>query len=415
MQVEKTVFISYRRANVYTARAVYQHLVAHGYDAFLDYESIDAGSFEQVILNQIAARAHFIIILTPTALERCAEPGDWLRREIEYALELKRNIVPLMFEGFDFGMIVKHLTGKLSVLSIYNGLRVPSDYFEEAMDRLRNRYLSKPLLLILHPTPEADLPAVQQQQTAAAQQPTVTEKQLTAEEWLERGLALNDDSDEEQHCYTRAIELNPAFAAAFYNRGIVRRRRGDLDGAITDYSEALRLNPEYVRAFVNRGHARAARGDRDSALADYTEAIRLDPKEFAAYTNRGAVRIERGDLEGALTDLTEAMRLNPQDAPACYNRSIARYLMQDYAGALADSHEAIRLDSADASAFFNRALIHAALGDTAREIADYEAALCLDPEHAKAKDNLDIARQPEEEPADVPEAPADDDLSSAVG
>ena len=99
MQIEKTVFISYRRTNTYMARAVYQNLTAHGYDCFLDSESIDAGSFERIILNQIAARAHFIVILTPSALERCAEPGDWLRREIEYALENKRNIVPLMFEN----------------------------------------------------------------------------------------------------------------------------------------------------------------------------------------------------------------------------------------------------------------------------------------------------------------------------
>ncbi len=33
-RVAKTVFISYRRTNFYTALAVYQDLTAHGYDAF---------------------------------------------------------------------------------------------------------------------------------------------------------------------------------------------------------------------------------------------------------------------------------------------------------------------------------------------------------------------------------------------
>src|SRR5262245_10957602 len=134
MQVEKTVFISYRRINAMTARAVYQHLTIRGFDCFLDFESIDAGSFERIILNQIVARGHFIVILTPSALERCAEPGDWLRREIEYALDNERNIVPLMFDSFNYSDVQKYLTGKLSVLPRYNSLEVPSAYFEEAME-----------------------------------------------------------------------------------------------------------------------------------------------------------------------------------------------------------------------------------------------------------------------------------------
>ena len=45
-RIEKTVFISYRRTNFYTALAVYQDLTAYGYDVFFDYQSIDSGNFE---------------------------------------------------------------------------------------------------------------------------------------------------------------------------------------------------------------------------------------------------------------------------------------------------------------------------------------------------------------------------------
>jgi hypothetical protein len=31
-------------------------------------------------------------------LDRLNEPGDWLRREIEIAIDEKRNIVPLFFK-----------------------------------------------------------------------------------------------------------------------------------------------------------------------------------------------------------------------------------------------------------------------------------------------------------------------------
>ena len=99
--IEKTVFLSYRRTNYYCALSIFQDLTQHGYDVFFDFTSIAGGSFERVILENITSRAHFLVLLTPSALERCADPSDWLRREIETALANKRNIVPLMVEGFD--------------------------------------------------------------------------------------------------------------------------------------------------------------------------------------------------------------------------------------------------------------------------------------------------------------------------
>lgn len=146
-RIEKTVFISYRRTNLPWALFVYQNLTIHGYDVFFDFQSIDSGNFESVILDNIRARAHFIVILTPSALDNCKKPDDWLRREIETAIDENRNIIPFMVEGFDFSsQAVKNaLTGKLEILSTYNGLPVQNAYPFEAMDRLRNRYLNKAL------------------------------------------------------------------------------------------------------------------------------------------------------------------------------------------------------------------------------------------------------------------------------
>src|SRR5688500_7861737 len=147
-RIEKTVLISYRRTNLPCALFVYQNLTMHGYDVFFDYQSIDSGNFESVILDNIRARAHFIVILTPSALENCNNPGDWLRREIETAIDENRNIIPFMVENFDFGSqgVKNALTGKLTLLSTYNGLSVPAAYVFEAMERLRKRFLNKSLI-----------------------------------------------------------------------------------------------------------------------------------------------------------------------------------------------------------------------------------------------------------------------------
>jgi hypothetical protein len=79
-RIEKTVFLSYRRTNIPWALAIFQNLTQHGYDLFFDFNGIDSGDFEHVILGNITARAHFLVLLTPSALERCSDPADWLRR-----------------------------------------------------------------------------------------------------------------------------------------------------------------------------------------------------------------------------------------------------------------------------------------------------------------------------------------------
>jgi formylglycine-generating enzyme required for sulfatase activity len=168
-RIEKTVFISYRRKDISWALAVYQYLTSQKYDVFFDFSSIPSGDFEQIILSNIRARAHFILILTPTALDRCSDPGDWVRREIETAIKEKRNIVPLFFDDFRFGTpsVAEKLTGPLSDLPRYNGLNIPSGYFMEAMDRMCSRYLNVPLNAVLHPVSTEVQRIVKDHQTAA--------------------------------------------------------------------------------------------------------------------------------------------------------------------------------------------------------------------------------------------------------
>lgn len=311
MLVQKTVFISYRRTNIFAARAVYQNLTTHGYDVFLDYEGIDAGSFESIILNQIAARAHFIVILTPGALERCRQPGDWLRREIEQAIDLKRNIVPLLFEQFSFKQAEPHLTGKLTVLPGYNGLDVPQAYFDAAMERLRTRFLSKPLDVIAHPVSTPEITPMLTQKVDLNPDPELTRPRLNAEDHFARGNLAYLEGDYESALidYEWAIQLNPGHAAAYNNRGVAYYYSGQLDRARRDYNEAVRLDPRYATSYMNRGIVRTAQGDLDGALVDFSEAIRLNPAYALAYLNRGVTWRLKHDLERANRDYRRYLEL----------------------------------------------------------------------------------------------------------
>jgi tetratricopeptide (TPR) repeat protein len=351
-RIEKTVFISYRRTNLYTALAVYQDLTAHGYDVFSDFQSIDSGDFEKIITENIKAKAHFLIILSPSALERCDEPSDWLRREIEMAMEQKRNIVPLMMEGFDFSnpSVKQALSGKLTVLNRYNGLRLVADYFFEAMEKLRRRYLNVALedIHIHRLNPETkEITEANKVNTNEAEPVEIV--QLTAEEWFERAFVfgLNDDMDESIHCFTEAIYLNPSYEA-YFNRGILRREIGDLDGAIQDYSLAIDINPTQSQIYNNRGNARRDKGDLEDAMSDYDMAIRLNPNAARALINRGMVHRIFGNPDSALADFAKAISLKPTDldfAEAFYNRGVVRQLKGEFIDAVADYQRAINIAS----------------------------------------------------------------------
>jgi tetratricopeptide (TPR) repeat protein len=392
-RIEKTVFISYRRTNLPWALAIFQNLTAHGYDVFFDYESINSGDFEQVILGNIRARAHFLVVLTPSALERCSDPNDWLRREIETALDEKRNIVPLFLEGFNFGSpsISNQLTGKLERIKSYNGLNIPADYFNEAMERLQSRFLNVSLDAVLHPVSVTVQREVKKQQVAASGATQVKEKELTAQEWYENGIK-STDLDEQIHCYTEAIRLKPDFAEAYNNRGATSYNKGDLDSALQDYTRSIELNdPELHFPYNNRGNARKAKGDLDGAIKDYTEAIRLKPDFAEAYNNRGIVLKDKNDLEGAIKNYTEAIRIRPDYAEAYNNRGIVLKDKNDFDGAIKDYTEAIRIRPNYAIAYNNRGIALKDKNDLDGAIKDYNKAIHLKPNYANAYSNRGIA------------------------
>jgi tetratricopeptide (TPR) repeat protein len=377
-RIEKTVFLSYRRTNAPWVLAISQNLTNHGYDVFFDFNGIAGGDFESVILENIRARAHFIVLLTPSALERCSEPGDWLRREIETALEIKRNVVALMLEGFSFDTpsISSQLTGMLVPLKKYNALPVPVEFFAEAMDRLRTKFLNVPLEAVLHPASPAAVEAVRIEQAAASAAPAVTERELTAQEWYERGFNATDPN-ERMRFYNEAIRLEYD-NDSFHDRRKAPRARNNLDAALQVYDEAIHLMPDNAEARFYRGIVRSAKGDLKGAIHDFDEAIALKSDFAEAFNNRGRARYDRGaDLDRTIRDYNEAIRLKPDYSQSFNNRGIARADRGDWEGALSDYNEAIRLKPDYADAFYNRAQIWEEIDKPADAVAAYQKYLDL--------------------------------------
>ena len=55
---------------------------------------------------------------------------------------------------------------------------------------------------------------------------------------------------------------------------------------MADYNEAIRIDPRFAVAYRNRGILYLNKGDNNHAIADCDEAIRIDPKYAVSYDNR---------------------------------------------------------------------------------------------------------------------------------
>ncbi|HVO41881.1 MAG TPA: toll/interleukin-1 receptor domain-containing protein [Aggregatilineales bacterium] len=132
--MDSTVFIAYRRrVSGGIARVVYQNLSDQGIVAWMDTDLVTGMASETVILSQIDTSSHFLLILAPGTLDRCTEPGDWLRRDIEEAMTSQRQALLFMTPNFnpdDFNLLPEpmrhYLTGAQEI-------RATEDGFEAAL------------------------------------------------------------------------------------------------------------------------------------------------------------------------------------------------------------------------------------------------------------------------------------------
>lgn len=151
-RIQKTVFISYRRTDGAWALIVHRWLKSDGYDVFIDHKAMGSGSFEAKISDEIRSRAHFLVVLSPNALERCSEAEDVFRREIETAIQSRRNLVSIFVDGFAFDKAARpKLPAALEVLPGYNGWPIEARTFEFDMTQLAGRFLNVDFDDVVHP------------------------------------------------------------------------------------------------------------------------------------------------------------------------------------------------------------------------------------------------------------------------
>ncbi|CAG7823163.1 unnamed protein product [Allacma fusca] len=133
------VFISYRRSNgSQLASLLKVHLTLRGFTVFIDVERLEAGKFDNNLLQSIRQARHFLLVLTPNALDRCVndnECKDWVHKEIVAALESQCNIIPIMDSSFNWPES-ENLPEDMQPVLSFNGVKWIHDYQDACVEKL---------------------------------------------------------------------------------------------------------------------------------------------------------------------------------------------------------------------------------------------------------------------------------------
>jgi Flp pilus assembly protein TadD len=84
---------------------------------------------------------------------------------------------------------------------------------------------------------------------------------------------------------------------------------GRKEDAEAEYRDALRINPDYADAHNNLGLLLDDMGRKEDAEAEYRDALRINPDDAEAHGNLGILYSETGSNEAAKKELEIAKRL----------------------------------------------------------------------------------------------------------
>ena len=199
--------------------------------------------------------------------------------------------------------------------------------------------------------------------------------------------------DQALAAFDGALGLDPQFAAAYSNRGIILNELKRYEEALASFDRAIELQDQLVEPYVNRVISLIGLFREEEALGSADQAILMNSHLAEAYSNRGLVLIKLLRFEEALGALSTAIELDSDLAEAYSNHSDALWSMGQSAAALEHAKKAIALRPDLATAHNNLAIILLGSLKLDEALSSFDQAIALEPESADAHFNRSLLLQ----------------------
>ena len=189
----------------------------------------------------------------------------------------------------------------------------------------------------------------------------------------------------------RAVMLDPDFAEAHNDRGVILAANGLFADALSCFERAVALNPGYNEARNNLGRGLRSLGRLDEAVTQFELVLKSTPDSPVAHFNLASVFELAGQNPDAEKHYRSAISLRPDFVDAHIHLASLLQDMDRLPEALAHAERAVTLRPDSAGARNNLGNILRALGRRDDAIAQYETALRIDPNSFMAHYNCGVA------------------------
>ena len=199
-------------------------------------------------------------------------------------------------------------------------------------------------------------------------------------------------------CYSKAIELNPKYTNAYYNRGLVKTQLDKHTEAIEDYTQVIALDSNSFNAYYKRASSYFSLRKFKEAIKDYDKVIALQPGNAQAYFDRATAKLFIDDYKGYAIDQRNGKEIKElpkkkqqkQDTTWLYKADLAAKIGR-YTDAIDYYTQSILVNDYDANTYFKRGIAYLNLYLYTDAIKDFQVAALLNPNVELYKINLKLA------------------------
>ena len=175
-----------------------------------------------------------------------------------------------------------------------------------------------------------------------------TEATLDPTYFYQRALSLVKEQryQDALNYINKALELNPRYFEAWYEKGLIYQLSGYDAAAARRYKALLERKPDMVEAHVSLGTLYRKHKNLSLAAAEYKAAVDLNYYSFAAHYNLANLLMDQKLMEEALKEYKICLRLKPDEAVVHNNIGVI-YQQKNYLEEAADEYlKASHLDPA---------------------------------------------------------------------
>jgi tetratricopeptide (TPR) repeat protein len=191
-------------------------------------------------------------------------------------------------------------------------------------------------------------------------------------------------------CYEKVIKIDPNYVKAHNNLGVIFEKLREYQKAKSCYEKVIKIDPNYVNAHNNLGVIFKELGENQKAKEWYKKAIEIDPNYAVAHYNLGVIYKELGENQKAKDCFEKVISVNPNYAVAHYNLGVIFRELGEYQKAKECFEKAIELNPNYVNAYNNLGVAFKELKEYQKAKECFEKAIELNPNYADAHKNLGI-------------------------